>query len=202
MRAVYRELAESADGITFTYVRGVSPADLVARWGGDIAAFTPMSFEDMAWNCYSRNKPLPFLAVTAIGDWTLAVDDHMIGVINEIIQPLSLNGRVVSHYLQEITGIYEFRWVEDGRIEFGFYGEDGFISGDPDTNMPAGWDVVPESFAAILARSDTMFPDRPEINNGPVFTWAEDLTGITLTPPMLDGLEFVAGRIPRPEVAQ
>ncbi|WP_030456694.1 DUF6461 domain-containing protein [Herbidospora cretacea] len=202
MPLVYSHLAQYAESLTFTYVRGVTPTGLVARWGGDIAAFTPTTFEDVALICSQQrwNEPTAFLAVASIGDWTLAVDDRMIGVLPEIIEPLSVNTRVVSHYLQEITGIYEFRWADDGRVEFGFYGEDGFFSGDPSGEPPAGWGVVSEAFAPILARSDALFPDRPEINNGPVFTWAEDLTGITLTPPMLDDLPFVAGRIPRPEV--
>ncbi|TKK88842.1 hypothetical protein FDA94_12250 [Herbidospora galbida] len=202
---MYRELAQYAESATFTYVRGLAPADLVARWGGDIATFSPRTFDDLAFTG-SYGRTTAFLAVASIGDWTLAVDDRAIGVDTEMIRPLSAGTRVVSHYLQEITGIYDFRWAEDGRIEFGFYSEDGFISGDPDPDPesgepPTGWGVVPEAFASILARSDALFPDGPEINDGPVFTWTEDLTGITLTPPMLFELPFVVGRIPVPSNA-
>ncbi|MFI6797174.1 DUF6461 domain-containing protein [Streptosporangium canum] len=194
---MYHDLANSLDHVTLTYVRGVSPADVVARFGGDITTFAPMSVEKVARTQSWGSEGVTLAAVASLGEWTLIVDNNMVGFYDGMVESLSAGTRVVAHYLQDITGIYYFHWVEDGRTEVGFYGEDGFVINEQMV-MP---DQMPATFAPILARSDAQFPGMPEINVGPVFMWAEDLTGITMTPRLLEELTFVGGPISpvRPE---
>ncbi|WP_061295122.1 DUF6461 domain-containing protein [Herbidospora cretacea] len=193
---MYHDLANSLDHVTLTYIRGVLPADVVTRFGGDLATFAPMSVEEVAWTCSYGSEGV-MAAVACLGEWTLIVDNNMVGFQEGLAESLSAGTRVVAHYLQDITGISYFHWVEDGRTEVGFYGEDGFVI---DEQMVMR-DRIPATFAPILARSDARFPGMPGINVGPVFMWAEDLTGITMTPRLLEELAFVGGPISpvRPE---
>ncbi|MFI6797175.1 DUF6461 domain-containing protein [Streptosporangium canum] len=190
---MYEELSEMADGKTFTYVKGVSPADLVTRWGGDPATFTPMTFAEMVeqwWRLYDRRVPL--VAAAVISDWTLAIDNRYIGVDEKIVERLSAGTRVVSHFLLEIKALHDFRWFEDGQEQISFYPQEGFMVGDTHAEP----DHMPVAFAEIVGRSDARFPGVWNINEGPVFVWAEELTGITLTPELLGELSFLGGFLP------
>nr|WP_062341513.1 DUF6461 domain-containing protein [Herbidospora sakaeratensis] len=183
---MYAELAELLDCKTVAWVKGVSPADVVTRWGGNPAAFSPMTFGEMIdswWNIYEEEDA--FVAVAAVGGWTLVVDSRWIGVDEKIVERLSVGTRVVSHSLLEVKGLHEWRWAEDGHLRIGFYAQEGFMADD--------LHVDPQEFpelVAPMARIDAEFPDWFEIDEGPVFALTESLTGITLTPRMLTELAF------------
>ncbi|WP_275419230.1 DUF6461 domain-containing protein [Acrocarpospora phusangensis] len=136
---------------------------------------------------YDRRVPL--VAVVVIGDWTPAIDNRYIGVGEKIVERLSEGARVVSHFLPEGKALHDFRWFEGGQEQISFCPQEGFMIGD----RHAEPDHMPAAFAEIVGRSDARFPGVWNINEGPVFVWAEELTGIKLTPELRGDLSFLGG---------
>ncbi|MEU8207425.1 DUF6461 domain-containing protein [Streptosporangium sp. NPDC049046] len=180
--AGYTWLVEAMDGACLTYIHGLTPEEVMARRGGRPEDFTPMSF----WDLGGAVESGAFLGVTTIGDWVLTVEPGLNGIAEEVIMPLSTGTRVVSHYFLSIKDLDHFYWIEDGELRFCFIAQEGYSQ------------EVPEVLVETMERIDSIYPSFPDPHKGPMFLLAERLTGITLTPQLLEESTYLGGAVPEP----
>ncbi|MEV4015271.1 DUF6461 domain-containing protein [Nonomuraea angiospora] len=165
----------------FTYVRGLAPEQLVVRLGGQPEDFTPMTLEELIETRHRNSHDSAFLGATTIGDWVFIVEPNGgLGADEKIIAALSAGTRLVSHF-RDVEGVESFCWGEDGKIRFCFIAGEGYS------------DEVAETMQRIDADHRHLYP-----SDGPAFLLAEHLTGITLTPELLEGFTYLCGVVPEP----
>lgn len=85
----------------------------------------------------------------------------------------------------DVEGVECFFWSEDGEIRFCFIADEGCPEEVPDE--------VVETLQRIDADYRNLYP-----SDGPAFLLAEHLTGIALTPELLEGSTYLCGVIPEP----
>ncbi|MEV0621647.1 DUF6461 domain-containing protein [Nonomuraea sp. NPDC050404] len=195
------------DGYCFTYVRGLAPEEVATRLGGRLGEFTPMTLEELARVAYSgydwRNM---FFGAVAIEDWVLLVEPlGSLGVTEEIIIPLSASTRLVSQYYLDIKCMDYFYWIEDGKIRFEYMNQDGYSHWVKDGKIQLEFpyperysEEMPDELAETMQRIDSVYPPHSYPHEGPAFLLAERLTGITLTPQLLEESIYLCGGIPNP----
>jgi hypothetical protein len=99
--------------------------------------------------------------------------------------PLSAGTRLVSLYRLDIKGLEEFRWVEDGDIRFAFWAQEGYSE-------------VPDELVETMKQIDHDYgEDKYELYRGPGLVLIERLTGIKLSPQVLEGSTYLSGVISR-----
>ncbi|WP_406317420.1 DUF6461 domain-containing protein [Streptosporangium sp. NBC_01639] len=181
----YERFPDLAEAYCFTYVRGLTPEQLVARLGARPEDFTLMTLEELIATSYKHGYGNAFLGATTIGDWAFVVEPNGgIGADEGIITPLSAGTRIVSHF-RDVEGVESFYWSEDGEIRFCFIADDGYSEEAPEE--------IVESMQRIDSDYRRLYP-----SEGPAFLMAERLTGITLTPELLEGSTYLCGAIPEP----
>ncbi|MFF3438459.1 DUF6461 domain-containing protein [Streptosporangium sp. NPDC002721] len=162
-----------AESYSLIFVRGLTPEQLVARTG-DRA-------EDLSWTTLdagARHDHEPGSGgVTTVGDWAFTTHYYSwFGADDEFLVPLSAGTRLVSLSRLDIKGLEDFRWVEDGEIRFGFWAQEGYS------------EEVPDELAETMRQIDHDYgEDKYELYRGPGLVLIERLTGIRLTPRILDG---------------
>ncbi|MEV4217042.1 DUF6461 domain-containing protein [Nonomuraea sp. NPDC049725] len=176
------------DGYCFTYVRGLALEEVATRLGGRLGESTPMTLEELAGVAYSRyDGKNMFFGAVAIEDWVLLVEPlGSLGVTEEIILPLSARTRLVSQYYLDIKCMDYFYWIEDGKIQLEFPYPERYS------------EKMPDELAETMQRIDSVFPPHAYPHEGPAFLLAESLTGITLTPQLLEESTYLCGGIPSP----
>ncbi|GAA2846722.1 hypothetical protein GCM10010517_03510 [Streptosporangium fragile] len=178
----YTWLVETVDGACLTYVRGLTPEEVVVRRGGRPQDFTPMPF----WDLGGAGDSGVSLGVTTIGDWVLTIEPGWHGLAKEVIMPLSAGARVVSHYFLSIKDLDHFYWIEDGELRFCFIAQEGYM------------EEVPDELVETMERIDSVYPPLADPHKGPMFLLTERLTGITLTPQLLEESTYLGGAVPEP----
>jgi hypothetical protein len=181
----YAWLTEAADNWCFTYVRGLTPEQVVIRRGGRPEDFTSMTYDELGDAAFSG--PGSFIGVTTIGDWAFVIEPDWDGIAEEVIMPLSAGTRLVSHYLMTIKALDYFYWIEDGELRFCFIAQEGYLG------------EVPDELAETMKRIDSVPSRFFDLHDGPAFILAERLTGITLTPQLLKESTFLCGVVPEPQ---
>ncbi|TMR96612.1 DUF6461 domain-containing protein [Nonomuraea basaltis] len=173
-----------ADAYCFTYVRGLTPDELVVRLGAQTEDFALLTLGELVEAAYSEpDRHGMFFGATAVGDWVFIVGPNgLLGIIEEIITPLSAGTRLVSHFLN-IKGDEYFYWIEDGEIRFCFLSQDGFS------------EEVPDELVETMERINSG-NEPTDLHDGPAFLLAERLTGITLTPELLEESIYLSGAVP------
>ncbi|MBF8188618.1 hypothetical protein ITP53_23395 [Nonomuraea sp. K274] len=172
-----------ADAYCFTYVRGLSPEELVGRLGARTEDFALMGLGELVDAAYAEpDREGMFFGATAVGDWVFIVQPNgLLGINEDIIMPLSAGTRLVSHF-RNIKGNEYFYWIEDGQLRFSFVPQDGFS------------EEVPDELVAIMER----IGERTDLHDGPAFLLTERLTGIRLTPQLLEESIYLSGACPEP----
>ncbi|MFI6458195.1 DUF6461 domain-containing protein [Streptosporangium amethystogenes] len=186
----YERFPDLAEAYCFTYVRGLTPEQLVNRLGGRPEDFTPMTLGGLIKASYSGPGTYGtwdgmFFGAVAIGDWVFIVEPNGgLGADEGSITSLSAGTRLVSHF-RDVEGVEYFYWIEDGEIRFCFIADEGYSAEVPEE--------VVESMRRIGSDYRHLYP-----SDGPAFLMAERLTGITLTPELLEGSTYLCGAIPEP----
>ncbi|MEV0307981.1 DUF6461 domain-containing protein [Nonomuraea fuscirosea] len=189
-------------GYCFTYVHGLTSEEVVTRLGGGLEEFTPMTLEELSGVAYSRHDGKNMLfGVVVVGDWALLVEPlGSLGVTEEIIVPLSAGTRLVSQYYRDIMYMDYFYWIEDGKIRFGYMNQDGYSHWINDGEIQLKFpyperysEEMPDELAGTMERIDSVYPEFPYPHEGPAFLLAECLTGITLTPQLLEESIYLCG---------
>ncbi|GAA1015606.1 hypothetical protein Aple_009320 [Acrocarpospora pleiomorpha] len=176
-----------AEAFSFIFVRGFTPEQLVARMGGRAEDFSWMTLDELMDAGARYDYKTEFVAVTSVGDWAFVVQyNSWLGANDEFIVPLSADTRLVSLYHLDIKGLEEFRWVEDGETRFAFWAQDGFSE-------------VPDELVETMEQLDRDCGEhRWELYRGPGLVLIERLTGIKLTPQILEGAAYLSGVISKP----
>ncbi|GAB2466792.1 hypothetical protein GCM10027187_38770 [Streptosporangium sandarakinum] len=183
----YAWLTEAADNWCFTYVRGLTPEQVVIRRGGRPEDFTPMTYDELGDAAFSGSSgPGAFIGVTTIGDWAFVIEPDWNGIAEGVIMPLSAGTRLVSHYLMTIKALDYFYWIEDGELRFCFVAQEGYM------------EEVPDELVETMGRIDSVHSSFSNLHDGPAFLLAERLTGITLTPQLLEESTYLCGVVPEP----
>ncbi|WP_230879851.1 DUF6461 domain-containing protein [Planomonospora sp. ID67723] len=78
-----------------------------------------------------------------------------------------------------------FYWIEDGKVQLRFPPQEGS-------------EEMPDELAETMERIDFVYPSCPDPYEGPAFLLAERLTGITMTPQLLEESIYLCGGFPRP----
>jgi len=110
-----------------------------------------------------------------------------LGANDEFTVPLSAGTRLVSLYRLDIKGLEEFRWVEDGEVRFAFWAQEGYS------------EEVPDELVETMKQIDHDYKEvKYELYQGPGLVLIERLTGIKLTPQVLEGSTYLSGVISKP----
>ncbi|WP_283135025.1 DUF6461 domain-containing protein [Rhizohabitans arisaemae] len=174
-----------AEAYSFIFVRGLTPEQLVARMGGRAADFSRTTLNESIDAGSYYNYKTQFVAVTSVGDWAfVAQHNSWLGADDKFTVPLSAGTRLVSLYRLDIKGLEDFRWVEDGEIRFGFWAQEGYS------------EKVPDELVETMKQIDHDYGKNHDLYQGPGLVLIERLTGIKLTPQILEGSTYLSGVIP------
>ncbi|GAA2260928.1 hypothetical protein GCM10010430_51310 [Kitasatospora cystarginea] len=206
--ADYRWFAERYDVLNEAYcltlVEGLSPEDLLDRIGAKplhrvtgVAALLEAAdeFEDGGFQDVlddDDDDDRLFIAATEVGGWALAVEHYgHLGISVPVMEALSRGTRLVSHF-RNINAVDHFYWQEDGRTRLHFeplfaFGRDGSDADATAAMMEqAGFDLREDDDCDSALHTEA------------AFALAEHLTGVRLTPELLDGAAFLCGAAPEP----
>ncbi|MEU0482840.1 DUF6461 domain-containing protein [Streptosporangium sp. NPDC006013] len=197
---------ELADAYCFTYVRGLTPEELVTRLGVRVEDCSRMTLDELIQYSYFGFYERQSFGVVAVGDWVLMVEANGgLGVSEEIIMPLSAGTRLVSHFYLEVKGMDYFYWIEDGKIRFEFAYQEGYSHWIEDGKIQFRFphdesysEEMPDELAETMERIDSPVYPIAEPYEGPAFLLAERLTGITMTPQLLEESTYLCGGVPGP----
>lgn len=185
-----------------TLTRGLTPAQFLERLGAQIEApsrtgyeLSMPSFE--AWDRY-QGQALFIGATTVRGtdaDWALGLEvNGFLGVTPEAIVPLSAGTTVVSHH-RNVEAANNFYWVQDSDIRLYFQpGAPAWREGSTpdalaDEMRQAGFDL----------REGAEYNQEPYARTAAAFALAEHLTGVRLTPELVDESLYLCGIAPVPQ---
>jgi len=186
-----------SEAYCLTLARGLEPQEFLARVGAtrqqrQLAGVNAILEPSMqAWDRFDGEALL--IAATAVPDgtsqWTLGVESNgFLGVTPQVIVPASKGTRIVSHF-QNIEAVSRFFWIEDGDIRLQFsplepaYREGSTPDAVLDAMLESGFDPDPDS--------------EDDENCVPAaLALAEHLTGVRLTPELLDQATYLSGIAP------
>ncbi|MFF4776802.1 DUF6461 domain-containing protein [Microtetraspora fusca] len=190
----FRErFAYLAEAYCFTLIRGLTFEELVDRLGARTEEFPNMTFEELVDSSFSGPGAYGtwdghFFGVVPVGDWILIVEPSgFLGVTREAIVPLSAGTRLVSHF-RNVNSVNYFYWVEDGDIRLFF---------EPLSPSPRdGSD--PDGLVEIMQQAgfDLRNGGNHNLFIGAAFALAEHLTGIKVTPQLLEKSIYSCGVAP------
>jgi hypothetical protein len=193
-------LAGLFDAYCLTLARGLAPGEFLSRIGARPGpARTGVDGLFAAWSYRDRFPDAGLMiGVTVVpgrdADWALGVEvNGFLGVTPEVLVPLSAGTRAVSHYASE--GVSWFYWAENGGIRLRFQpadagsregtGPDALV----DTMQEVGFDLSEDG--ANLDHSDAA-----------AFALAERLTGVRVTPDLLEQATYTCGIAPAPSLEE
>ncbi|MFF4416552.1 DUF6461 domain-containing protein [Streptosporangium sp. NPDC001559] len=186
-----------ADAYCFTYVRGLTPEELMTRLGARVENCSHTTLDELIrWQAFGA---------ASVGDWVLLAEANSgLGVTEEIIMPLSAGTRLVSHFYLEIEGMDYFHWIDDGEIRFEFLHQEGYSHWIKDGKVQLEFppqegysEEMPDELAEVMERIDSAVYPVVDPHAGPAFLLAERLTGITMTPRLLEESTYLCGGISR-----
>ncbi|MGW0587559.1 DUF6461 domain-containing protein [Streptosporangium sp. NPDC002607] len=186
-----------ADAYCFTYVRGLTPEEVVPRLGVRVEDCSRVTLDELI-------RRQTFGAV-AVGDWVLLVEAYSgLGVTEEIIMPLSAGTRLVSHFYLDVDDMDYLHWIDDGKIRFEFAYQEGYSHWIKDGKIQFMFrhhesysEEMPDELAETMERIGSTYPPHTDPRKGPAFLMAERLTGITMTPQLLEESTYLGGVVPR-----
>ncbi|WP_396446385.1 DUF6461 domain-containing protein [Actinomadura sp.] len=177
-----------AEAYCFTFVRDLLPSEILQRLSGrEEPALTGASaLVDAAYELFDQpDGTRQLIAMTRLGPWTLMIEPNgYLGVSEEIALPASAGTSWISHFTN-INALDAFLWAEDTVTRLSF--EPMF----PDTRGGS----TPDEHLDLMKRIGFHFEDDPEPDLSPwaAFALAEHLTGVTLTPELLQETTFTCG---------
>lgn len=184
-----------AEAYCITLVRGMAPEELLER----LRATDPIHLKGAeslvepaydAWDVHDGDRL--FIAAAQVGDWVLAIEPNgYLGTLDQVILPLSQGTRLVSHF-RNVNAVDHFHWCEDGDLRLHF---EPLFPFSRDGSDPDGLEPVMRQVGFDLSDKD----DRQyQLNTEAAFALAEHLTGVRLTPELLEIAEFLCGTAPLP----
>ena len=184
-----------AEAYCLTLVKGLTPAGLLGRLGAREECRVTGAEELLepayqAWEEHEGERL--FVAATAVGDWALAVEPNgYLGTLDEAIIPLSKGTRLVSHF-RNVNAVDHFYWLDDGDVCLHF---EPLFPTDRDGSDPDG---LVEAMRQVGFDLDENDDASDEFNTEAAFALAEHLTGVRLTPEVLETATYLCGTAPIP----
>lgn len=133
-----------------------------------------------------------FAGVTALGDWSLMVEyNGYLGVTDEAMLPVSRGRTVVSHF-RNVNAVDRFCWYRDGTVRLSF---EPLFAFDRDGTHPDELLTAMAECGFDLVDTDDPEHDRP---TEAAFALAHRITGVRLTPRVLETARFDCGIVPVP----
>ncbi|MGW1883651.1 DUF6461 domain-containing protein [Streptomyces sp. NPDC001970] len=189
---------ELTEAYCLTLVRGLAPEELLTRLGAadrGVRMTGTRGLVEAAHEAWDGGDS-QFVGVTTSQGWALMIEPNgYVGTLDEVLSPLSRGSELVSHF-RNINAADYVNWFVDGELRLNFeplfaYARYG---ADPDGS-------VEEMSAAGLDVRDPqnqVDDDDFALTTAATFAFAERLTGVRITPELLDGTEFLCGRVPIP----
>lgn len=183
------DFPELAEAYCITLVRDVPPADVLHRLGGrpeqSVKGIQNLVHAAFALREAERDRHL--VAMARVGGWTLLVEPNgYLGISEETALPVSAGTTWVSHYGNQ--GLELFLWAEDTTTRL------FFEPGAPDVRQGTTPDALLEPMHHIGFQFWEEVSDTDEILSGPAaFALTEYVTGVQITPSILDETTFVCG---------
>ncbi|UKY52001.1 DUF6461 domain-containing protein [Streptomyces inhibens] len=218
-----------AEAYCITLAHGLPPAELLRRLGGreePLYATGPTgttAVVDAAFDLLGRSDGTrQLIALTTVGRWTVAIEPNgYLGVTEERALPASSGTRWISHFAN-INGVDTFLWAEDttNRLCFEPTFPESRGGSTPDALLDVmrgmGFPLDPQARDATEAPPALEAQETQETGDFVVsdhfdgsehalpaaFALAQHLTGVTLTPELLQNTPFVCGSAPIRETPQ
>jgi len=181
--ADYAWVADDSTGLIEAYcltlARGLEPAQFLARLGArpDIARSGLSQLFEPSWRLWrERSGDELLISVAAVpgdgGDWALAVE---------------INGFLVSHLWMEVNFANDFLWVEDGQVGLEFQ----------PLSPAQRWGTTPDALLPDMTEAGFDLSDEDEDGDdkpiAATFALAERLTGVRVTPDLLENARYACG---------
>ncbi|MFD7282322.1 DUF6461 domain-containing protein [Streptomyces sp. NPDC059862] len=181
---------ELAEAYCFTLVHNLPPSEVLRRLQGceESPRTGAEQIVEVAFDLLASDDTRQLIAMTSVGDWTLLIEPNgYLGITEETALPASAGTRWVSHFVN-INGVDSFLWAEDGTNRLTF--EPGF----PDSR----WGTTPDELLKAMHDIGFQFweetSDTAEDLSAPAaFALAEHLTGVRITPELLQETTFTCG---------
>ncbi|WP_225802529.1 DUF6461 domain-containing protein [Streptomyces sp. NK15101] len=185
------DFPDIAEAYCFTLVRGLSPAELTSRLEGRPEA--PLrgtaAVVDAAFAQYDLEEgDRQLVAMTTVGSWTLLIEPNgYLGVTEEQALPASAGTSWISHFTN-INALGTFLWAEDQVLRLCF-----------DPMFPEDrWGAAPDELLDVMRRIG--FPlevedPEPDFSPQAAFALAEHLTGVAITPTLLQDTTFTCATV-------
>ncbi|MCL7380301.1 DUF6461 domain-containing protein [Streptomyces sp. 35G-GA-8] len=180
-----------AQAYCLTLVDSLPPAAVLDRLGGraeqsrtGVAAVVDEAFDLLERTANARQ----FIAMTTVGSWTLLIEPcGFPRVDEEQALPASAGTRWVSHFVS-INALSAFLWAEDTTIRLMF---------DP-TVPDDRWGATPDELLEAMHDSGFQFwsevsETATDLSTPAAFALAERLTGVRITPGLLQEATFSCG---------
>jgi Family of unknown function (DUF6461) len=193
-------IEELSETYCLTLARGLTPALLLDRLGAQIwapsRASAEMSLRSFdGWDEYAAR----FIGATTVhgadADWALGLEVNSFrGVTPAAIVSLSAGTRAVSHH-RDTEAVRDFYWAEDGDIRLYFQ------AGSPAWREGSTPDALTDEMrlAGFDLREDAEWDEETDVSTEAAFALAEHLTGVRLTPELLDESVYLWGVAPEPQ---
>ncbi|TDC38340.1 hypothetical protein E1281_39200 [Actinomadura sp. KC345] len=193
----YSELAEAycavlvRDLTVRDYLRGMR-----ATPDGDVSGYAGLERRTSdVWEEHSGNQFL--IAATTVpadqGEWLLGLEvNGFLGTVPHLVEPLSRGTRLVAHFCN-VNAHDLFLWYEDGEVRTSF--EPLFPTGLDGSTPNDLVELMAEVGFDLHEEDDEYEPDF-SMTTEAAFALAERLTGVRLTPELLDRTTFVTGLVP------
>jgi Family of unknown function (DUF6461) len=178
-----------AEAYCFTLVYKLEPSEILRRLGGqeEPALTGTTAAVDAAFDLSERSDGTrQLIAMTILGSWTLMIEPNgYLGVTEERALPASAGTRWISHFVN-VNGVDSFLWAQDTVMRLCF--QPLF----PDDR----WGTASDEHLDLMHRIGFHFGEEiPETDLPPLaaFALAEHLTGVALTPELLQETMFTCG---------
>lgn len=186
-----------AESYCLTLARGLTPTEFLTRIGAQpeqVRTGVEVLFEPSMdlWGQSDGDRLLMGVttAQSADGEWALGVEfNGFLGVTEELIVPLSAGTRLVSHY-RNVEALGHFYWLEAEDIRLDF--EPLFASDRAGSTPDALVDVMCEVGFDLSDDGGNMQPTEA------AFALAEYLTGVRVTPELLEQATYTCGVVTVP----
>ncbi|WP_043621541.1 DUF6461 domain-containing protein [Nonomuraea candida] len=185
-RFTYDEYTDLRAAYCFTLVRGLTPEQVLTRVGARAGDFPLMGLKELIRMGFSDlDRPGSryghFFGVVTVGDWAFIVEPNgFMGVLPEIAGRLSAGTRLVSHSLNADGTMEDFLFMEDGQER---------LSLEPDCPDLVAYTRWAEELDEITRQVGF----DSERTSESLFAMAEHLTGVRVTPDLLEHSIYQCG---------
>lgn len=131
-----------------------------------------------------------FVGVTVVGAWAVMLENNgSVGITRALMLPVSAGTSVIAHY-RNVNAVDRFMWIEDGVVRVEFEPLSAFDRSGSDADG-----IAAEMSAAGFSMSAEDDPDVVHHHTAAAFALGERLTGVRITPALLDSATFIGGTV-------